>query len=313
MASVEKEKTFRSFTDKQGANYAQNRGDYHKDVYNSVINHHAATGGQFDTVMDVGCGPGTAVRALAQFFPHAIGLDPSEGMISAARSVGGTTKTSEPIRFEVSAAEELGTHLAEPIPDGSVDLLTAATAAHWFDMQPFWQRAARVLKPGGTVAIWTAANFRASETTPAAEEIQAVIDRFNEIIDPYVVEGNRLVSDLYRDLKLPWTVAEPVPEFDQAEFMRKEWGTGPGSGSSEKFRAASGPADLDLLEKVMSTMSPVIRWREAHPEETDTESDIVKVLRRELEAVFRAAGVEPGKDVIQGGVTGVLLMVKKKA
>lgn len=27
--------------------------------------------------------------------------------------------------------------------------------AHWFDMPKFWAAAAKVLKPGGTVAIWT--------------------------------------------------------------------------------------------------------------------------------------------------------------
>ena len=28
--------------------------------------------------------------------------------------------------------------------------------AHWFDMSKFWVEAAKVVKPGGTVALWTA-------------------------------------------------------------------------------------------------------------------------------------------------------------
>ena len=44
-------------------------------------------------------------------------------------------------------AEEL------PFPDSSVDLLTAASAAHWFDQARFLVEAARVLKPGGCMAL----------------------------------------------------------------------------------------------------------------------------------------------------------------
>lgn len=44
-------------------------------------------------------------------------------------------------------AEEL------PFPDGSVDLLTAASAAHWFDTERFLIEAGRVLKPHGCIAL----------------------------------------------------------------------------------------------------------------------------------------------------------------
>src|ERR1700753_993434 len=129
-ASFKQETTFSSFNHEQGTNYAENRRNYHPGLYQAIIDRHTATGGEFDTLLDVGCGPGTAVRTLAPRFVHAIGLDPSEGMISTARSLGGTSSTSEPIRFDVSTAEKLGTNLSPVIEDGSVDLITAATAAH---------------------------------------------------------------------------------------------------------------------------------------------------------------------------------------
>lgn len=44
-------------------------------------------------------------------------------------------------------AEEL------PFPDGSVDLITAASAAHWFDQSRFLAEASRVLKPRGCMAL----------------------------------------------------------------------------------------------------------------------------------------------------------------
>lgn len=44
-------------------------------------------------------------------------------------------------------AEEL------PFPDGSVDLLTASSAAHWFDRLRFLDEAKRVLKARGCIAL----------------------------------------------------------------------------------------------------------------------------------------------------------------
>lgn len=44
-------------------------------------------------------------------------------------------------------AEEL------PLPDGCVDLLTVATAVHWFDQAKFLAETSRVLKPGGCMAV----------------------------------------------------------------------------------------------------------------------------------------------------------------
>jgi ubiquinone/menaquinone biosynthesis C-methylase UbiE len=124
------EKTFSKFTQSQGANYAQYRKGYHPALYKTIILHHTTTGGQLGTLLDVGSGPGTVARELASEFQHVIGLDPSDGMMQQARLLGGTTGNGEAIRFEISSAEELGSHLTPKVEEGSVDLITAATAAH---------------------------------------------------------------------------------------------------------------------------------------------------------------------------------------
>lgn len=134
------EKTFSTYNREQGKTYAKVRRDYHPSLYQLVLDHHTSTGGRLDTLVDVGCGPGLAIRGLAPKFTHAIGVDPSEGMIETARSLGGTSSTSLPIRYEISTAEDLGSNLSEPIKDGTVDLIIASNAAHWFDMSRFWPR-----------------------------------------------------------------------------------------------------------------------------------------------------------------------------
>lgn len=314
-AAPPQEKTFRKFSHQQGAEYAQHRRDYHPKLYQSLVDHHTSTGGQFDTLLDVGCGPGLAARALAPHFRHVIGIDPSEGMLNSAITLGGESASSEPIRFEVSSAETLGSELSPPIADGSVDLLVVSTAAHWFNMPLFWARAAQVLKPGGTVALWTNGSIIVSPAVPNSQEVQAALDRFEQRLDDYMEPGNRHNRELYVNMQLPWTVPEPVTEFDKESFVRKEWGTDtPGSLPGNEYYLLPQPQmRVSDLEKVMATTSPVARWREAHPDAANTEEDITRTMRREIEKAMHDAGVEEGKELLSGTATAVMLIVKKKS
>lgn len=303
-----KEKTFSSYNQEQGKAYAEVRRNYHPSVYETIIDHHTTTGGKLDTLLDVGCGPGLAAQALAPHFAHVIGLDPSEGMLATARSLGGVTSTSEPIRYEISTAEELGENLSPPIQNSSIDLIVAANAAHWFDMSGFWPAAARVLKPGGSVALWTAGEGTVDPSTPNAAAIQAAMNRYQEEhLKPYYVPGNLLTRNRYVDLPLPWTLACSVSEFDETTFFRKEWSPG------EQFFLGLSGVDMDTFEKIMATGSPVTRWRQANPDAVGTERDVLRMLRREIESLLHEAGVEKGKEIVKGSMHGVVLMVKKKA
>ncbi|WYZ44182.1 hypothetical protein EsH8_VII_000618 [Colletotrichum jinshuiense] len=308
------EKTFRAYTPQQGAIYAKGRPGYHQRLYKNIIDHHTSTGGKLDTLLDVGCGPGIVARELGPQFARAIGLDPAAGMIATARSLSGASSTSEPIRFDVSTAEELGSNLSPPIPDASIDLITAATAAHWFDMAGFWAAAARVLKPGGTVAIWTGSTKHIHPSTPNAERIQNSVQAFRkEHLAPFMAHGNLLGEAMYETLPLPWTLEKPVPELDESTFVRRDWNKDGVVAENEEFFMGQHTMDLDSIEKFVCTASPVTRWREAHPDAVGTERDVVRILRRELERHLHDAGVEKGKELVTTGVAGVLLMVKKKA
>ncbi|KAF1810198.1 S-adenosyl-L-methionine-dependent methyltransferase [Eremomyces bilateralis CBS 781.70] len=305
------EKTFRSFTPAEASAYAQYRMDYHPTLYNTILARHTSTGGQLRTILDVGCGPGTAVRMLATRFQQATGLDPSEGMIAGATKIGGTTGSGADITFVVGSAEEL-----PEVRDASVDLLTAATAAHWFDMPAFWARAAQVLKPGGSVALWTSGDTAIDDSVPNAAAMQAALDALRvEHLEPYMLRGNWLVQDLYADLPLPWGVEPAVAGFHEESFLRQEWGTGAeGALPRDEFFAIGAPeVDMHTLEAVLGTASPVARWREANKDKVDTERDVVRKMRREVERLLHEGGIEKGKEFIKGGSSGVLLFVKKVA
>ncbi|KAF2113509.1 S-adenosyl-L-methionine-dependent methyltransferase [Lophiotrema nucula] len=307
------EKTFSSFNKAQGANYHQARRDYHPTLYKILLDHHKSTGGGFNSILDIGCGPGTAVRTLAAHFDHAIGLDPSDGMIETARSLGGVTKAGAEIRFEISNADNLGTELPNPVQDASVDLIVAATCAHWFDMSAFWPRAAQVLRPGGTVAIWCSSSLKPHPDTPNAERITQALEEFQAGLEEYYLPGNRITRDLLRTLGLPWTIPNPVETFEEASFRRQEWGTDEKSLPTDEYYNIRQDLSLASVEMVLGTASPVIRWREAHPEKAGTKEDVVKIVLNKIEKALRDAGVEFGKELVKGGVMGVLLLVKKKA
>lgn len=179
-------------------------------------------------------------------------------------------------------------------------------------MSRFWASAARVLRPGGTVAMWCSKATTIHHSIPNAAAIDAATAKIEEeCLAPYFNEGNRMTRNLYRTLGLPWTVSPPVSGFDEAAFYRKEWGV---EGNDESFYESKKMVfDMDTMEKLLGTVSPVTRWREANPELVGTEQDVVRRMRREVERLLHEAGVEKGKEVIRGGEAGVLLMVKKRA
>lgn len=100
-----------------------------------------------DTTLDIGCGPGAAVRAAAQVVTsgRAHGVDASAAMVRIAtrRSAG-----IDNVLFEEGAAESL------PFADARFDAVwTVHAFHHWPDPTAGLAEARRVLAPGGRLLI----------------------------------------------------------------------------------------------------------------------------------------------------------------
>jgi SAM-dependent methyltransferase len=98
-----------------------------------------------DTVVDVGCGPGAAVRRAARLGATVTGVDPAPVMVRAARLL---TRGAGTVRYASGSAEAL------PLPDGSASVVWAiASAHHWADLDAALGELRRVLAPAGRLVV----------------------------------------------------------------------------------------------------------------------------------------------------------------
>lgn len=97
--------------------------------------------GADDHVVDIGCGPGNAVRAAARRGARATGVDPAPVMLRVARLL---TRPGRRIDWAEGAAEAI------PVPDGAATLVWSLLCVHhWADIDAGLAEARRVLAPGG--------------------------------------------------------------------------------------------------------------------------------------------------------------------
>lgn len=97
--------------------------------------------GPDDHVVDVGCGPGAAVRYAARLGARVTGVDPAAVMLRLARRL---TRSNGHVAYVEGAAEAL------PLADGTATVLwSIASVHHWTDVAVGLREARRVLGPGG--------------------------------------------------------------------------------------------------------------------------------------------------------------------
>jgi ubiquinone/menaquinone biosynthesis C-methylase UbiE len=126
--------------------YERYRPGYPQGVFDA-LNQRVADTLEGAYAIDVGAGTGIFSRSLLHGLPQLAGVvcvEPNEDMVRVGREAA---RGQRKIRYERGFAEAL------PAADGTVMLVTAATAAHWFDRPKFFAEAARVLRPDGLLAL----------------------------------------------------------------------------------------------------------------------------------------------------------------
>lgn len=207
----------------QAATYAVYRRDYSDALYDAI---EAETGAPAARrAVDLGCGTGFVTATLARRGWRPAGVDFSEPMLREAK------RTGLPLVRGRGEAIPLGT--------ASAALLTCGTAFHWFAAPDALREVARVLVPGGSVALFWRYP-RPGEPTNAV--VGEVLARFGAplVPDDIVVHA----PDPYAGSTLaaaPPIVLDAVLEFTAAGFhgyvSTLEW-----------IRRLTGPRHAEFLD-----------------------------------------------------------------
>lgn len=213
-----------------GAAYARFRPDYPPQLHAFLASLSPAN----SIALDVGCGNGQLTLGLAKHFTAVIGLDPSADQIAHAPH-------HKRINYLVAPAERI------PLPENSVDLITAAQAAHWFNLPAFYTEVRRVAIPGGALAL---TSYGVLKLEPGLDERFSLF--YHEEIGQYWPSQRKLVDMGYATIDFPFT-EHPAPALE----ISRRW-------------------DLAELLGYLSTWSAVRQARDAGRQ------DILQAFSREM-------------------------------
>lgn len=115
-------------------------------------------------IADIASGTGIFTQMFAENGNRVFGVEPNDEMRRAGEKF---------LRSYSRFTSVAGSAEATTLPDRSVDMVTAAQAAHWFDRGKARQEFMRILKPGGwTVLLW---NERRTDSTPFLREYEQLL------------------------------------------------------------------------------------------------------------------------------------------
>ena len=182
-------------------NYVRYRPGYPPEVLRALGDECGLTPN--DAIADIASGTGIWTRTLLENGNRVYAVEPNVDMREAAERLlpGFTNFTS------VNGSAE-----ATGLPEASVEFVTAAQAAHWFDRQRARREFVRILKPGGwLVLLW---NEREIDTTPFLREYEQLLLTFGT---DYEDVRHERTTDAVNEF------FDPVPYQERAFAMRQEF------------------------------------------------------------------------------------------
>lgn len=192
--------------------YAKYRPLYPKDLYDFIFRHLPSK----EKALDCGTGNGQAASVLSEHFKLVHAIDISQNQIVNATQRGN-------LHYHVCKAEET------PFDDNTFDLITSATAVHWFQFDKFFKEMKRIGRNNAIFACWAYKVLRTDHTL-----LDKIIDKFyGETIHSYWDSERRHVDEEYK------TIAFPFEEI-----------TNPGFATCVSW-------DMEILEGYVNTWSAV--------------------------------------------------------
>ncbi len=187
-------------------------------------------------VLDVGCGTGLVSHELADRGCAITGIDVSGPMLEHAREL--VPRAS----FVEAPAETL------PFADDSFDAAVSGQAFHWFDQDKALAEMCRVVRPGGTIAVWWKGMMRGDATRLIRESVAKELGLVQppDLLTPEFAAFEHSSLGDRRLRIIPWIVKMTVERYIGYECSRAR---APGTGSIQR------QAYLERLERRLGSRS----------------------------------------------------------
>ncbi len=154
-------------------------------------------------IADIASGTGLWTRMLLENGNRVFGVEPNAEM----RQAGERLLAAFPRFTSVAGTAEQTT-----LPDQSMDFVTAAQAAHWFDRRRARREITRILKPGGwLVLLW---NERLTDSTPFLRDYEQLLLTYGT--DYADVRHEKTTDEMNQFF-------DPVPYQERVFAMRQEF------------------------------------------------------------------------------------------
>lgn len=218
--------SFRDHFSVRAEDYARYRPKYPKEMYACLAG--VAPGRRL--ALDCATGSGQAASGLAAHFERVIATDASPEQL--ARAVA-----HERVDYAVAYAE------AAPVLEHSVDLVVAAAAAHWFDLDRFYDDVRRILRPRGVIAVWSYYMFEAEAG------VTEVMTRYaDEILRDYWPERMHLNQAHYDGLPFPFQRIDAPRLLMEADWTLEQMlGFATTWSASQRYERKHGTHPLELV------------------------------------------------------------------
>lgn len=209
------------------AQYARSRPTYPSELFSFL----ASLVERRHLAWDCATGNGQAARSLAADFEHVVATDLSLEQVRRA-------EPHNRIDYVVARSEQ------SALANAEADLVTVASAVHWFELESFYAEVKRVVRPGGIVAAWT---YHVGHVDPPFDRVFKSF--YEDVVGPYFAPGARLVDKRYETIRLPGEEVT-APDFKVSalwnvehilEFARSWSGT-------QSYMEARGADPVPMLE-----------------------------------------------------------------
>lgn len=191
---------------RQSSLYAQYRPGYPPELFEYILSFVKTK----TTAWDCGTGNGQSAVVLSKHFKKVIATDISEKQLQQAEQANN-------IFYSVQPAEQTN------VESNSIDLLTVAQAAHWFDFDKFYNEVKRVAAANAFIAVWCYSLLHINK------EVDNIINEYHfNTLEKYWDAERKYVDDGYANfpfekIKTPAFVIEKYWDLEELEGYLGTW------------------------------------------------------------------------------------------